>query len=127
MAFAKSTDPHLTLRRIERQHALIEELRRGRGAPQSARALALALGVTARTVERDIARFRESGIPVRVQRGPGGGYLFDVRTSIDPVSFDPGEVAALLVALVALGPTATEAAQSCMHKLVSALSPLESK
>ncbi|WP_147309201.1 HTH domain-containing protein [Agromyces sp. PvR057] len=121
MAFSKSTDPHLTLRRIERQHALIEELRRRRGAPRSARALAAALGVTARTVERDVARMRESGIPIRVQRGPGGGYLFDVRSNLDPIALEPDEVAALLVALVALGPTATESARSSMHKLTTAL------
>jgi predicted DNA-binding transcriptional regulator YafY len=127
VAFSKSTDPHLTLRRIERQHALIEELRRRRDAPRSARALAFALGVTPRTVERDIARLRQSGIPVRVQRGPGGGYLFDVRASIDAISLEPGEVAALLVALVALGPTAIEAARTSMLKLTAALMPQDSK
>ncbi|WP_341975579.1 HTH domain-containing protein [Microbacterium sp. LTA6] len=123
MAFSKSTDPHLTLRRIERQHALIEELRRRRGAPRSALSLGSALGVTARTVERDIARMRESGIPIRVQRGPGGGYLFDVRSDIGPILLEPGEIAALLVALVALGPTATDSARTSMHKLTLALMP----
>ncbi|MFF2369171.1 helix-turn-helix transcriptional regulator [Agromyces sp. NPDC058110] len=121
MAFSKSTDPHLTLRRIERQHALIEELRRRRGAPRSSRDLAATLRVTPRTVERDIARMRESGIPIRVQRGPGGGYLFDTRSSPDPIALEPGEIAALLVALVALGPTATESARTSMHKLTLAL------
>ena len=123
MAFSTSTDPHLTLRRIERQHALIEELRKRRGEPRSARALGFTLGVTPRTVERDIARLRHSGIPVRVQRGPGGGYLFDVRTSIDAIALEPSEVAALIVALVALGPTATEAARTSMLKLTAALTP----
>lgn len=123
MAFSTSTDPHLTLRRIERQHALIEELRKRRGEPRSARALGFTLGVTPRTVERDIARLRHSGIPVRVQRGPGGGYLFDVRTSIAAIALEPSEVAALIVALVALGPTATEAARTSMLKLTAALTP----
>ncbi|MCY7288156.1 MAG: HTH domain-containing protein [Cryobacterium sp.] len=121
MAFSKSTDPHLTLRRIERQHALIEELRYQRGAPRSAQLLAVALRVAPRTVERDVARMRASGIPIRVQRGPGGGYLFNVRTDIQPIVLEPGEVAALLVALVALGPIATPSARTCMHKLTQAL------
>ncbi|MGL5809919.1 MAG: helix-turn-helix transcriptional regulator, partial [Nocardioides sp.] len=90
MAFSASTDPHLTLRRVDRQHALIEELRRRRGNPRSAQALADSLGVTPRTVERDVARMRECGVPIRVQRGPGGGYLFDVRSSITPIDFEPG-------------------------------------
>ncbi len=123
MAFSRSADPHLTLRRIERQHALIEQLRWQRGVPKSALALARALDVTARTVERDIARMRESGIPIRVQRGPGGGYLLDVRSKLDPISLEPDEVAALIVALVALGPTATDSARTSMHKLTRALLP----
>ncbi|GAA4697695.1 HTH domain-containing protein [Promicromonospora umidemergens] len=125
MAYTRSTTPHLTLRRIERQHALIEELRRRRGAPRSARDLAAALQVTPRTVERDIALMRASGIPIRVRRGPGGGYLFDIRSTLEPITFEPGEIAALLVALVALGATETEAARSSMHKLTTALSSQE--
>lgn len=121
MAFSRSTDPHLTLRRIERQHALIEELRRRRGDPRSVADLARALDVTPRTVERDLARLRESGIPLRVQRGPGGGYSFDVRSVLEPVALEPGEIAALLVALVALGPTSTGSARSSMDKLTRAL------
>ncbi|TFC54090.1 HTH domain-containing protein [Cryobacterium sp. TMT2-15-1] len=123
VAFSKSTDPHLTLRRIERQHALIEELRRYRGSPRSGVALASALGVTSRTIERDITRMRQSGIPIRVQRGPHGGYAFEARSSTAPVVLDPGEIAALIVALVALGPTATESARTSMIKLINALRP----
>lgn len=121
MAFSKSTDPHLTLRRIERQHALIEELSSGPGANVSSARLAYTLGVTPRTVERDIARMRESGIPITVRRGPGGGYALKVRSDIDPLGLDPSEVAALIVSLVALGPTATDSARTAMHKLVAAL------
>jgi predicted DNA-binding transcriptional regulator YafY len=121
MAFSASADPHLTLRRIERQHALIEALRARRGEPAPATRLAQDLGVTTRTVERDIERLRHSGIPISVRRGPGGGYAFDARSKIDPIALDPGEVAALVVSLVALGPTATESAQTGMRKLLAAL------
>lgn len=121
MAYSASTDPHLLLRRIERQHALIEALRARRGQHTGSADLAQALGVTTRTVERDVARLRHSGIPVTVQRGPGGGYAFAVRTSVEPIALEPGEVAALIVSLVALGPTATESARTAMDKLVTAL------
>lgn len=121
MAFSQSADPHLTLRRIERQHALIEALRSRRGEPAPATRLAQDLGVTTRTVERDIERLRHSGIPISVRRGPGGGYAFDARSRLEPIALDPGEVAALVVSLVALGPTATESARTGMRKLLAAL------
>ena len=70
--------PHLARLRVERQHRLIEELRRGRGRPATAEALASALGVDVRTVERDIARLRDAGVPIAARRGPGGGFLLDV-------------------------------------------------
>lgn len=97
VAYSQSTDPHLTLRRIERQHVLIEELRRRRGSPRSGTDLAISLKTTRRTVERDIARMRASGIPIQVQRGPGGGYSFDAPSTTISVALEPGEVAALLV------------------------------
>lgn len=74
-----------------------------------------------RTIERDVARMRDSGIPIQVQRGPGGGYSFDVPFTTISLALEPGEVAALLVALVALGPTATDSARTSMDKLTAAL------
>ncbi|PTR37503.1 HTH domain-containing protein [Rhodococcus sp. OK611] len=121
MAFSKSTDPHLTLRRIERQHAVIECLRARSPEFTTARALADTVHVTPRTVERDIARMREAGIPIEVRNGPGGGYAIDARRHVDPITLTPGEAAALIVSLVALGPTATDAAGSAMTKLVDSL------
>ena len=60
---AASRDNHLTLRRVERQHRLVELLGAGRQPVPSA-ALADELGVSVRTVERDLARLRESGVPI---------------------------------------------------------------
>ena len=77
--------------------------------------------MTTRTVERDVARLRHSGIPITVRRGPGGGYAFPVRDRVAPIALEPGEVAALIASLVALGPTATESARTAMDKLVGAL------
>ena len=111
----------MTLRRVERQHTLIEVLRRRRGESLTARWIAAELGVTPRTVERDVRRLRESGVPILVSRGPGGGYRFEARTDPGAVSLSHAEIAALIVSLSALGPTATDSAQSAMNKLVGAL------
>ena len=76
------TQPHLARLRVERQHRLIEELRRRRGRPATAEDLAAALGVDVRTVERDIARLRDVGVPITARRGPGGGFRLDVPQTV---------------------------------------------
>jgi predicted DNA-binding transcriptional regulator YafY len=58
------TQPHLARLRVERQHRLIEELRLAAGRPATADDLATALGVDVRTVERDITRLRDAGVPI---------------------------------------------------------------
>ncbi|GAA5074567.1 putative DNA-binding transcriptional regulator YafY [Thermocatellispora tengchongensis] len=112
---------HLVLRRVERQHALIEVLRARAPRTTSGRLLAERLGVAVRTVERDIARLRAAGVPIKVRPGPGGGYALDTRPSLAPIALTPGEAAALVVALVAVGPYASASARSAMDKLLSAL------
>ncbi len=114
---------HQALPLIERQHALIEEMRAS--APRSipGRELALRTGTTVRTVERDIARLIAAGVPVRVTRGRGGGYRIDTRRDLPPIRLTPGEVSALVASLVAVGPYISATAQSALAKLLSALSP----
>jgi biotin operon repressor len=89
---------------VERQHRLIEELRRHRGRHATAEDLAAALGVDVRTVERDITRLRTAGVPITARRGPGGGFRLDVPPSVPPVHLSPGEIAALVVSVTAVGP-----------------------
>jgi len=117
------TQPHLARLRVERQHRLIEELRRQRGRPATAGDLAAALGVDVRTVERDIARLRDAGVPITARRGPGGGFRLDVPQTIPPVPLSPGEIAALIASVTAVGPDISATARSALTRLLEALSP----
>jgi predicted DNA-binding transcriptional regulator YafY len=119
------TQPHLARLRVERQHRLIEELRRRRGRHATADDLAVALGVDVRTVERDIARLRDAGIPIAARRGPGGGFLLDVPPAVAPVQLSPGEIAALIASVAAVGPYVSATAHSALTRLLEALQPGE--
>jgi predicted DNA-binding transcriptional regulator YafY len=118
-----TSQPHLARLRVERQHRLIEELRRRRGRPATAEALASALGVDVRTVERDIARLRDAGVPIAARRGPGGGFRLDVPQAVAPVPLSPGEIAALIASVAAVGPYASATARSALTRLIEALQP----
>jgi predicted DNA-binding transcriptional regulator YafY len=108
---------------VERYHALIETLRVRAPRPLTGEVLARELGVSVRTVERDVAELTAMGVPILVNRGPGGGYGIDARRELAPVVLTPGEASALIASLVALGPGASATAQSAMDKLLSALGP----
>lgn len=107
--------------RISRQHAMIEMLRAR--APRAVTGVSLAdsLDVTLRTVERDVAELVDAGVPIVRRRGPGGGYSFDARSTLPPLSLTPGEAAVLVVTLSSIGPGTSAAAQSAMEKLLEAL------
>jgi predicted DNA-binding transcriptional regulator YafY len=114
-----SVQPYLS--RVERAHRLIEELRARAPRSLSARELAERLGVAVRTVERDVADLVAAGVPVRTRRGAGGGHRIDARAVLPPVRFTPGEAAALVAALAAIGPRSSASAQSAMAKLIGSL------
>jgi predicted DNA-binding transcriptional regulator YafY len=119
---AESRDNHLTLRRVERQQRLVELL----GAvqqPVPSSVLARQLGVGLRTVERDLARLRESGVPIDSVPGPYGGSRLQRNAAPDPVHLTFSEIAALIASLTALGPTATRTSDSAMRALVRAIMP----
>lgn len=93
-----------------------------RGAlPVPTAELAADLAVSPRTVERDLARLRESGVPVRSRRGRGGGSWLDAARGRRSVELEAVEIVALLASMVALGPTATDSAASATRVLVRAL------
>ena len=119
-ASAASRDPHLTLRRVERQQRLVELLA-GAGERRTASSLARDLGVATRTVERDLERLRQALVPIDTKTGPGGGVRLDVRPGLRQVDLTVAEIAALLASLASLGPTATESSWSATNALADAL------
>jgi predicted DNA-binding transcriptional regulator YafY len=107
--------------RVERLHALVEELRVRAPRRMTGDELAARLGVSVRTVERDLSELQGAGVPIVVRRGLGGGYSFDARAELPPVVLTPGEAAALVAALAIVGPRASATAQSATRKLLTAL------
>lgn len=83
--------------------------------------LADELGVTERTIARDIERLRHSGVPITVTAGRGGGASINNIARVGPVELDVPEIAALMASLAALGPTVSASAASAMDKLATAL------
>ncbi|MYS85777.1 helix-turn-helix transcriptional regulator [Embleya scabrispora] len=66
--------------------------------------LAERLGVSERTVRRDVDRLRELGYPVRAIKGPDGGYRLEAGSQVPPLLFDEEQAVALAVALrIAVG------------------------
>lgn len=118
---ARSRDPHLTLRRVERQQRLVEILVADAPRRRPTAELAAELGVSRRTVERDLARLREAGVPVDTVPGRHGGALFERVSGQRDVRLTVNEIVALLTSLTALGPTTTDSSRSARDSLVRAL------
>lgn len=67
--------------------------------PRTAEHLGSELGVTARTVRRDIARLRDLGYPVDTLRGPDGGYRLEPGAVLPPIFLSLDEAIATSLAL----------------------------
>jgi predicted DNA-binding transcriptional regulator YafY len=111
----------LVIPQVERRHRLIEELRATAPRRISGSSLAGRLGVSVRTIERDLAELVDAGVPICVQRGPGGGYLLEMGGPPVAITFSAGEVAALVASLVAVGPYSSATALSALDKLLDAV------
>lgn len=61
--------------------------------------LADRLGVSPRTVRRDVDRLRELGYPVNATKGPDGGYRLAAGADLPPLLFDDEQAVAVAVAL----------------------------
>ncbi|MGI8901428.1 MAG: helix-turn-helix transcriptional regulator [Nocardioides sp.] len=83
--------------------------------------LAERLGVTGRSVRRDVERLRELGYPVHSSKGIGGGYVLGAGRALPPLLLDAEEAVAVAICLrLAAGGTVAgvgEAAVRTMAKL----------
>src|SRR5256886_16790143 len=61
--------------------------------------LADRLGVSARTVRRDVDRLRQLGYPVHAGTGPAGGYRLGAGAALPPLLLDDDEAVAVAVGL----------------------------
>ena len=79
----------------------IAEALRARRTGVTAQELADRFRVTLRTIYRDLEALQDAGMPIRADRGRGGGYALDKTYQLPPVNFTARE-AAVLVALARL-------------------------
>ncbi|HEY0503004.1 MAG TPA: YafY family protein [Lysobacter sp.] len=82
------------MRRADRLFLLIHALR-GRRSALTAQRLAEDLGVSLRTVYRDVADLQRSGVPIEGEAGVG--YMLRKGSDIPPLMFTPDELEALVV------------------------------
>jgi predicted DNA-binding transcriptional regulator YafY len=82
---------------MTRLFALLSLLQTPREWPGSE--LARRLGVTPRTIRRDIDRLRELGYPVEATMGAAGGYRLVAGTAMPPLLLDDEEAVAIAVGL----------------------------
>ncbi|MFE3559282.1 helix-turn-helix transcriptional regulator [Streptomyces sp. NPDC059193] len=83
-----------TSARLLRLLSLLQAHREWTGAD-----LADRLGVTPRTVRRDVERLRELGYPVNASPGTGGGYQLGAGAELPPLLLDDEEAVAVAVGL----------------------------
>src|SRR5919109_1030189 len=87
--------------------------------------LAERLGVSPRTIRRDVDRLRELGYPVQASMGTTGGYRLVAGTAMPPLLLDDEEAVAMAVGLrTAAGQAVTgidEAAIRALAKLEQVL------
>ena len=112
------------MRRADRLFLIIHALR-GRRTALQARALAQTLGVSLRTVYRDVADLQLSGVPIEGEAGVG--YVLRKGADIPPLMFNADELEALVVGSrfvrAFAGTRLAEGAQSALLKIEAVLPP----
>jgi predicted DNA-binding transcriptional regulator YafY len=102
----------------------LADLLRGREATTAAD-LAEELGVSRRTLLRDLAALRERGLPIAAEAGPGGGVRLDPDRGLAAVHLSLPEIVAIWLGARLSRATSDlpwgEAASSAMVKLLSSL------
>ena len=112
------------MRRADRLFLIIHALR-GRRTALQARALAQTLGVSLRTVYRDVADLQASGVPIEGEAGVG--YMLRKGSDIPPLMFNANELEALVVGSrfvqAFAGVRLAENARSALLKIEAVLPP----
>ena len=88
----------------------------------SARELADRLGVSERTLRRDVERLRELGYGIESMRGSAGGYRLEAGTGLPPLLLTDDEGVAIAVGLRS---QATAGIRGAEHTTLSALAKIE--
>ncbi len=93
--------------------------------------LAGELGVSRRTLLRDLAALRERGMPISGEAGPGGGVRLDASRGLAAVHLSLGEIVAIWLG-ARLSQAASdlpwgEAANSALAKLLGSLPPAKAR
>lgn len=89
-----------------------------RRAVWSGAELAAELGVTTRSVRRDVDRLRDLGYPVESERGAGGGYRLGSGRRLPPLLLDDAEAVAVAIALrLAAGGAVAGVGEHALHAL----------
>lgn len=81
--------------------------------------LAERLGVTTRTVRRDVDRLRELGYAIDADKGPDGGYRLAAGTDLPPLLFDDEQAVALAVALQHVPASGVDVAEAAVRALTT--------
>jgi predicted DNA-binding transcriptional regulator YafY len=80
--------------------------------------LAERLGVTERSVRRDVERLRDLGYPVQASKGVGGGYRLGAGRALPPLLLDAEEAVAVAVCLrLAAGGTVAGVGEAALRTL----------
>jgi predicted DNA-binding transcriptional regulator YafY len=112
------------MRRADRLFLIIHALR-GRRTALPARRLAETLGVSLRTIYRDVADLQVSGVPIEGEAGVG--YLLRKGSDIPPLMFNADELEALVVGTRFVrafgGERLAQSAQAALLKIEAVLPP----
>ncbi len=84
----------MRMRRLDELQGLLRSRTHATGA-----ALAVELGISIRTLNRDIALLRDAGVPVEAERGRGGGMRLQPQWSLGRMHFNTVEAIDVLVSL----------------------------
>ena len=109
------------MKRADRLYALMLRLKDGN--LHTAEAMAQDLGVSVRTIYRDMDTLAAAGVPVEGARG--SGYIAHAMITLPPLNLTKAELGALHIGLAAVGaadiPDIAEAAQSLSEKVDAVL------